>query len=158
MVLTITAGLVGLTVLTALSYSVEVATDYAFVCENTASTHGYREWAFGLRSHAWYRESVLESFLRNRTHTPIVHRWTNCAGTGKNIFGSSISFGHGRPGGALLLSYAGVLDTYFEGRRDSEIVDLYRFLCKADKSASEIRCRKIWNDAMDTIASPASPM
>jgi hypothetical protein len=46
------------------SMTLIVCRDFAFICENTASRHGYREWIFGSRTGEWYQQSAIESFIQ----------------------------------------------------------------------------------------------
>ena len=81
---------------------VEICRDWAFVCEYTGSRQGYREWLFGVRTGAWYRESALEAFLRAEYPGELDHKWTSYMGTGRGLLVKS--FGHGHPGPILQLS------------------------------------------------------
>ena len=95
--------MVALPVLAFALLSFRICTDRAFVDETTGSRRGYREWLFGTHSGEWYKESALETFIRTNQPTMLGQRWTSFAGTGRNVFGGSVSFGHGRPGAVLLL-------------------------------------------------------
>ena len=75
----------------------QVCRDWAFICENTGSHKGYRQWRFGLKTGHWYRESPLEEYMKTHAADVISHRWTSYAGTGKNILGRPGLRGHGRP-------------------------------------------------------------
>src|SRR5207253_4792429 len=77
-------------------FSVEVCKDRAFVDECTGSRKGHREWFFGGQSGSWYKESSIETFMRTNQPSGFEQRWTSYAGTGRDILGRNISFGHGR--------------------------------------------------------------
>jgi hypothetical protein len=81
--------------------SVQAYRDWGFVCENTGSTKGHREWLFGNKTGHWYEKSALEDFMLEKYPDRIKHRWTSYAGTDKNIFGQAILYGHGKPGAIL---------------------------------------------------------
>lgn len=138
----IAGGVVGAGLLGYAATSVEVCTDYAYVCENSASMYGYRIWFTGQRTRDWSQPSLLETYME--THWPGVvrHRWTSCAGTGKSIFGGSISFGHGCPGGAMSLR-GKTLEPWIARHSKKEVRALYDFLVNADKRASEKRADEI---------------
>lgn len=78
--------------------NVQVCREWAFVCEHTGSRKGYTEWMFGFRSGQWYRSSPLEDFIIVNDPNVLSHRWTSSCGTGRNILGMPILYGHGRPG------------------------------------------------------------
>ncbi len=43
----------------------------------------------------------MEDFIIANDSTVLSHRWTSYRGTGRNILGMSILFGHGRPGAIM---------------------------------------------------------
>jgi hypothetical protein len=63
------------------------------------------------------------------------HRWIRYAGTGKNVFGNSQSFGHASPAGAVFLDND-VLSAWMKGRSRAEILELYSFLQTAPHDVS----------------------
>ena len=138
----IAGGLVGAGLIGYAATSVEVCTDYAYVCENTASMYGYRVWFTGQRTRDWSRRSPLEAHIEAHWPGVVKHRWTSCAGTGKSIFGDSISFGHGSPGGAMFLSRR-ILEPWVARHSKEDVRALYDFLVKADREASEKRADEI---------------
>jgi len=79
-----------------------ICSDWAFICENTGSRKGYREWFLGLQTNKWYEESKLEDFVKKEYPNEFQHRWTSYQGTGRNIFGIAIVRRHGRPGPILM--------------------------------------------------------
>jgi hypothetical protein len=138
----IAGGVVGAGLLAFAITGVEVCTDYAYVCENTASMHGYRVWFTGHRTAHWTKTSALEMYMESHWPGVVKHRWTSCAGTGKNILGWSQSFGHGGPGGAMFLS-GRILEPWVARHSKEDVRALYDFLVKADKKASEKRADEI---------------
>ncbi len=80
----------------------------------------------------------------------LVNRWTSYAGTGKNILGQSVLFGHGRPGPIHTVPPE-FLDRYVDGLDDQAKLDLYRVLASGppDKIQSEIA--KVWERAIAEV-------
>ena len=127
--------------------SVQVYRDWAFICENTGSQKGYRQWCIGLRSASWYRESRLEQFMRKEHPSELANRWTSYAGTGKNILGQSILFGHERPGPILHVPLE-FLDRYIDGLDDQAKLNLYHVFASGPPEEIECELRKVWVQAM----------
>jgi hypothetical protein len=127
--------------------SVQVCRDWAFICENTGSRKGYRQWCIGLRSASWYRESHLEQFLRKEHPSELAHRWTSYAGTGKNILGRPVLFGHASPGPILNVPPE-FLDRYVDSLDDQAKLDLHRVLASGPPEEIERELRKVWDQAM----------
>ena len=94
------AAVFGIVLITLLIFSLLAVAyrDWAFVCENTGSRKGYREWFFGLQTGAWYEPTSVETFIIKEHPDALQHRWTSYAGTGKNIYGGKLLYGHGHPG------------------------------------------------------------
>ena len=126
---------------------VQVCRDWAFICENTGSHKGYRQWCIGLQSGRWYRESRLEQFMRKEHASGLANRWTSYAGTGKNILGQPVLFGHGRPGPILQVPPE-FLDRYVDGLDDQAKLDLYRVLSSGPPEEMERELCKVWDQAM----------
>src|SRR6476620_1552899 len=72
--------------------------DRAFLCQNTGSRKGYREWFFGLQTGNWYSPSAVEALMKEKYPRELEYRWTSYAGTGKNVYGFGIVYSHGRVG------------------------------------------------------------
>ena len=108
-------------------------TVYAYVCENTGSRKGHREWFFGLQTGTWYYESPLESFMKQAHPNQLTHRWTSYAGTGKNIFGQSMSYGHGRSP-LSELRFARDLEAYLAILPPERKLELYRIFLTGDRA------------------------
>jgi len=81
--------------------NIQVYRDWGFICAYTGSRKGYRQWPLRLRTGHWYRKSPLEEFVTTSYPTPLSHRWISYCGTGRNILGMRVRFGHGRPGAIL---------------------------------------------------------
>ncbi|MHC4641103.1 MAG: hypothetical protein ACYS32_05615 [Planctomycetota bacterium] len=97
--------------------------DWAFICENTGSRKGNREWFMGLKTGHWYKESKLEEFMETNYPDDLSYRWVSYEGTGRNIFGTAVLYGHGRPE-LVHLPYK-VLNRYVEHIDDKEKRRLY---------------------------------
>lgn len=111
----------------------EVCTDYAYVCENTGSRKGHREWFFGRKSHVWYYRSPLELFMQQTHFDLLEHRWMSYAGTGKNIFGQSMSWGHGKSP-LSELRFARDLEAYLAILPPERKLELYRIFLTGDRA------------------------
>ncbi len=109
-----------------------VCRDWAFICQNTGSRKGYREWFFGAQTGHWYRQSELELFMATRHPTLLRHKWTSYAGTGKNILGIPVLHGHGRPGPIVLLS-PDLLDEHVHHLDEATKKALYDAFASADQ-------------------------
>jgi len=121
----------------------QVCRDWAFICENTGSRKGHREWFLGWESADWYKESELERFMKADYPSQLQYRWTSYAGTGKNIFGMRILSGHGRPGPILLL-HQEMLNAYVRRLDAAGRKALYELLASGDESRVEREVERIY--------------
>jgi len=121
----------------------EIYRDYAFICENTGSHRGYRQWRFGGRTQEWYRKSALGEFMLLRHPTELKYRWTSYSGTGKNIFGQSIVFGHAFPEVGSAIRNRSWFDGYVMNLDDQTKLDLYRTLASGNRNIVEAEEKKI---------------
>jgi len=112
--------------------SLQVCRDWAFVCENTGSQKGYRQWFTGRRTGQWYQESHLEQFMDQAHPGVMQHQWVSYAGTGRNIFGQAILFGHGRPKHTSMLHRA-AFDCYVDSLDDVGKLDFYHTLASGQQ-------------------------
>jgi hypothetical protein len=110
----------------------QVCRDWAFICTNTASRKGHREWFFGAETGRWYEQSELERFIVANHPGELQHNWVSYAGTGKNIFGRAILCGHGRPG-PLIHVPAGLLDAHVVRLDDKGKKALHDLLLTGDQ-------------------------
>jgi len=127
---------VGMVVLVAIGLllpTIQVCRDWAFIDRNTGSRKGYRAWLLGWRSGSWYKESVIEAIMRSEHHGEFQQDWVSYAGTGRNIFGRAILFGHGRPGPILALKPEAI-DGYCRAASASEKRRLYDVFSSGDKA------------------------
>jgi hypothetical protein len=108
-------------------------TEFAYVCENTGSRKGHREWFFGRKTHVWYYRSPLELFMQQTHPEHLEHRWMSYAGTGKNLFGQSMSYGHGKSP-LSQLRYARDLEAYFATLPPERKLELYRVFSTGDRT------------------------
>jgi len=142
----IAAALVALIALVAAS-SLELYRDHAFICENTGSHRGYRQWRLGFQSGHWYRESRLEQCLRKEHSAGLVNRWTSYEGTGRNVLGRPIRFGHDRPGPILDIP-ASFLDRYVDGLDAQARLDLYHVLASGARDQVQSEVTKMWDQVL----------
>ena len=127
---------------------VQVCRDWAFICENTGSRQGYRQWPFGLKTGHWNKTSPLEDFIQSEAPDALVHRWTSCAGTGKNIFGRAILFGHGRPGAVIRL-HNGILRMWIEKNDAATVRQFYDLLVSDDQEKLKKRVMDISEEVLN---------
>ena len=132
-------GVVAFFVSLFLLMSVQVYRDWAFICENTGSSKGYREWFFEIKTGHWYKKSGLEDFMLEKHHDRLKHRWTSYAGTGKNIFGQAILRAHGRPG--AILGIRSFLEYGLQNQKPEDILALYELL--ASDMDEEIKGQRV---------------
>lgn len=126
--------------------------DYAFICENTGSHKGYRQWRLGWPTREWHRESHLEQFMRAQHPTELRYRWTSYAGTGKNLFGQAILFGHGQPQVDLVAMKQSWFDSYVDTLDDTAKLELYRVLASGNPSAIQAEEKKIEDAILSSAA------
>jgi hypothetical protein len=110
----------------------QVCRDWAFICENTGSRRGHREWFFGAETGHWYEQSELERFMMANHPTELQDKWTSYAGTGKNILGRAVLCGHGRPG-PLILVQVEWLDKHVRRLDDAGKKALYDLFVSGDE-------------------------
>jgi hypothetical protein len=96
-------------------------TDRAYICENTGSRKGYREWFFGAHTNLWYRKSELERFMEVAHPNLLKHRWTSYMGNGRSLIPFLVSRGHGRPGPILFLDSELLMSMFPHCRTFSEL-------------------------------------
>lgn len=118
--------------------------DRAYICENTGSYKGYREWFWGSESHHWYKRSKLEAFMAERYPLELQYRWTSYAGTSKNIFGYAMMRGHGHPGPIIRLRFEW-LDTYLGQLNDNAKKALYDVFKSEEENRIEEEINKVYH-------------
>ena len=109
-------------------------TDRAYICENTGSRKGYREWFFGAQTNRWYRASELELFFIDQHPKKLQHRWTSYGGTGSSLIPFMKSHGHGSPG-LILSPTQEMFDSYVRSLSSEKRLELYHDLSSADDDA-----------------------
>ena len=131
-----------------------IYTDYGFICQNTASRKGYRQWIFGIRSNQWNKTSPLEVFMCKNHTKELSHRWVAYFGDVKNIFGMVITHDHGSPGPILYLSMLDddVLPRYCKDLTSPQMKALYDMFSTSDKKAIESKVEEITNYYMFHLA------
>jgi len=117
-------------------------TDRGYICENTGSRKGCREWFFGVKTNEWYAESELERFLKS-THPEVLrHRWTSYRGTGRSLIPFAESRGHGSPG-PLLSPSSEMLDAYVRSLSSEQRLELYHIFSSAKEDRIQDRVNRI---------------
>ncbi len=126
--------------------------EWVFICENTGSYKGHIEWFFGQQTSYWYEKSALENFIqKNYPDINIEHRWTSCSGTGRNIFGMALLYGHGRPGPIMDIPY-GLLDEWIHTGEPERIRELYELLASdKDHDVKKKRIDEVIEEALDRM-------
>ncbi len=137
-------------------FPVQVCVDRAFVDEATGSRKGHLEWFFGANSGGWYKESLVETFMRTNQPAMLQQRWTSYAGTGRDVFGRRLSFGHGRPGEVLFLRPE-TINEYCEWAADSEKRRLYDILSAGDQEAIRELSAQIYEALFNQTSELNSP-
>jgi len=120
--------------------------DWAFLSETTGSRKGYRQWFFGLKTGHWYQRSNVETFIQAKFPNELQHRWTSYAGTGKNIYGARLLYGHGMPGPVRNLPLD-FLDRWFDPLPESEKKAFYDLLVTGDAEAIQQKVKAIVEEA-----------
>lgn len=101
----------------------------------------------GLRSGSWYLKSDLESFMESKHRDTLTSRWIGYTGTGRNLFGTVRSHGHGRPG-IIHGMPTEFIDDYCKLVSDVEKLQLYRVLSGKDEEAIQ----EIRDDMLEVIS------
>ncbi len=124
---------------------------WVFICENTGSYKGHTEWFFGKQTGFWCKKSVLENFItENYPDIIIEHHWTSCAGTGRNIFGMAMLFGHGQPG-AIMSIPPEVLEDWVQMSEPDEVLELYKLLASdKEEDMKKQRIEAICDEVFDS--------
>ncbi len=115
-----------------------------YVCVNTGSSRGYREWFWGTETGQWYRQSSLESFMRSNYPNELELKWVSYQGTGVNCFGQAMSHGHGMPGPIISFVPNNVLDQYVDSLDDPERKAMYDLFVSGDGEAIEQKVLAIY--------------
>ena len=113
-------------------------TDRAYICENTGSKKGYREWFFGSHTNEWYRKSELERFMEVTHPNLLKHRWTSYLGDGRSLIPVMQSRSHGKLGPILSLNSES-LDKHVSSLSDNQRLELYRTF--ADENMEKIQIK-----------------
>lgn len=140
-------ALTAIVVLGAVLSSVQVCRDWAFVCENTGSRKGHRQWTFGPTTGYWYQRSPLEEFMESQQPDALAHRWTSYSGIGKNAFGRPVLHGHGRPGVILRLNHD-IQRQWIAKQDPATVLELYDLLVSDDEAAIQRQVADIWEEVM----------
>ena len=131
-------------------------TDRAYICENTGSKKGHREWFFGAHTNAWYRKSELERFMEVAHPNLLKHRWTSYAGNGRSLIPVMQSRGHGRPGRILSLD-SKFLNQHVSSLSDIQRLELYQTFSSGNKDTIHIKIDSIFEAIMQEAEQGMTP-
>ncbi|MGD9419262.1 MAG: hypothetical protein ACQKBU_11125 [Verrucomicrobiales bacterium] len=120
-------------------------TDRGFICENSGSRMGYREWCFGIRTNEWQTTSKLEEFMRDQHPSVFEHRWTSYKGTGRSLIPCVMRRGHGRPGPIMHLPI-GLLDERVTALSGPERLAMYEVFSGCDDAACAVLVDRMISD------------
>ena len=128
-------------------FNIQVCRDWAFICENTGSRKGYRQWIFGTKTGHWYKKSPLEEFISLQDPAALAHKWTSYAGTGKNVFGIPVLFGHSSPGAIYRLDHQ-IQSEWIASNPPEEVKKLYDLLVTGDQPAIDKKVVDILDEVL----------
>ncbi len=117
--------------------------DRSYICENTGSQKGHRQWWFGLRTRQCYRESRLEQFMRRQHPSELTYQWVKCEDVGKNILGHPCSFRCGFPRVGSVIMHQSWFNSHVEALDDTEKLALYHVLASGDSDAIRAEEKRI---------------
>lgn len=120
-------------VLIALATQLTIYRDWSFICQNTGSQKGYREWFFGLTTSDWYERSELEKFIEENHNNKLKFSWVSYKGTGYGLLTKTC--GHGRPSNIMFSTKA--VNECVKSLSDSEKLSLYETFKTHDRDKVE---------------------
>lgn len=126
----------------------QVCRDWGYICENTGSRKGHREWFFGSKTGHWSEKSPLEEAIQSQAPEALVHRWTSYAGTGKNVFGGSLLFEHASPGAIINFPHE-FQRLWIEKNDPAAVRELYDLLVSDDQDKIRKRIRDICDEVLE---------
>ncbi len=124
------------------AFSYPVKKEYGYVCLNTASRKTHTTWVELFRASATYEKSPIEEYLESEK-ADWRHDWVSYNGTGKNIFGMSISWGHGRPGAVSEMHPE--IFPFIRSLSDSQKEEIYSVLKSGNQEAIHLKIESIYN-------------
>jgi len=134
----------------------QMCRDWAFVCENTGSHQGYRQWFTGHRTGQWYQESHLEQFMDQAHPGVLKHQWVSYRGTGRNLLGRPIRLGLGHPN-PVLMARRHAFDFYVDSLDDAGKLNLYQTLAFGAPGEVEVQMGKVRDYWLANVAFASSP-
>lgn len=141
----ITLACVGAILLTFHLLTGSVSRDVGYHCDFTGSTKSWTKWPLWIRTDEFYETSPIEEFLAKNRPDLIEHKWVSYEGTGKNIFGEPVFFGHGRPN-ALLLFPRWYLKLFVEQSPNEDVIELYETLRRDDRDEIQQRVDQLYDE------------
>lgn len=121
---------------------IPVSHSVAYLDDNTASWHFYREWPLGIRTGNKTQLSPLAHYVKTHAPKDLEHRWRPQYRTGRSLFGSSVSFSCGLNPPALLL-IGNTLGKWIPHHSKDEVLDLYELLRSGDPVAGTKRAEEV---------------
>jgi hypothetical protein len=136
-------------VLGAFMSTVDIATDYAYYCQDTGSRHGYRVWWNGARTRVWYRASPLEEFMKKEYPRVRGGNWMVYAATGKNFLGQPVMFTDFRAVSGAFFLKDEAARAWIAHHSKAEVRALYDSLAASNPTSADAIVKKI-NDEVAT--------
>lgn len=142
----IAVGCVGGILLTVYLLTGSVSREMGYHCDFTGSTTSWTEWPLGIRTGYAYDASPIEEFLAKNQPDLIEHKWVSYEGTGKNILGEPVFFGHGRPN-ALLFFPRAYLTLFVDQSPKDDVIELYDTLRRDNRDEIRMRVDKLYEES-----------
>ena len=114
-----------------------VIEDWEFICRNTASQKGYREWFFGLKTHEWDDLSALDSFIGASYPSELRYRWVPVERAPWGILGDRLPNRVILDAGPMIRARGGGFSHYVRSLSPVERKRLYDVLCSGAPPAYE---------------------
>jgi hypothetical protein len=142
----IALGCVGGTLLSVYLLAGSVSHDIGYHCDFTGSTKSWTQWPLGIRIGFVYEPSPVEEFLAKNQPDKLEHKWVTYEGTGKNILGEPVFFGHGRPN-SLFLFPRGYLKLFVEQSPKEDVIEFYETLRRDNRDEIRLRLDKLYDES-----------
>lgn len=126
-------------------YNVPAYHNRTYICKNTGSLKGYRQWFFGSKTRQWYRKSPLEEFMEKEDPNALIYRWGFFHGGGKNIFGRTFIFEDGFPGAITNLRHR-ELKLWIQHNKPEDVRQLYDLLVSDNQDKIREKADQIWEE------------
>ncbi len=94
--------------------------------------------------------------MEQEHRTLLKHQWVSDAGTGRNILGQAILFGHGRPKHTSMLHRA-AFDRYVDGLDEAGKLSLYHTLASGQQSDVEVHMKNMQENWLASAGRTSPP-